>query len=59
MPGVLLLRFHVREKVVYDAWYFNGLIDEVRVEGKATDPDRIKLCSMNQKSDDTLVKFRE
>jgi hypothetical protein len=26
MRGVLLLRFHDREKVDYDAWYFNGSI---------------------------------
>jgi hypothetical protein len=43
----------------YQGWsYFNGKIDEVRVSNGAPSADWIKLCYMNQKSGDALVKFR-
>jgi hypothetical protein len=35
---------------------FKGKIDEVRISGTAPGADWIKLCYMNQKSDDQLVK---
>ena len=35
--------------------YFNGKIDEVRVASKALTDEWIRLCYMNQKSDDALV----
>ncbi len=50
--------FMIGKKVDFDAWYFNGVIDEVRVEDRATDPDWIRLCYMNQKRNDVLVKFQ-
>jgi hypothetical protein len=37
--------------------YFNGLIDEVRISGRAHDANWIKLCYMNQKEQDALVKW--
>ena len=37
--------------------YFKGAIDEVRVCSFAPSEDWIKLCYMNQKSVDALVKF--
>ena len=49
--------FMIGKKVDFDAWYFNGVIDEVRVEDRAAGPDWIKLCYMNQKSTDMLVQF--
>ena len=38
--------------------YFKGMIDEVRVSSTARSADWIKLCYMNQRSDDKLVQFR-
>lgn len=38
--------------------YFKGGIDEVRILNAAKSPDWIKLCYMNQRSDDLLVEFR-
>ncbi|MBN1306693.1 MAG: LamG domain-containing protein, partial [Chitinispirillaceae bacterium] len=44
----------------YQGWsYFNGRIDEVRVSRMAPDDDWIRLCYMNQKTDDALVAFGE
>lgn len=37
---------------------FFGEIDEVRVNSKAVSADWIKLCFMNQRVDDKLVKFK-
>jgi hypothetical protein len=37
--------------------YFNGIIDEVRVEKTARPADWIKLCFKNQNSQDALVKW--
>jgi len=37
--------------------HFNGAIDEVRVEKNARNADWIKLCYMNQKAQDALVKW--
>ena len=38
--------------------YFEGKIDEVRVGSGVPSADWIKLCYMNQKTDDILVEFR-
>ncbi|MBN2036742.1 MAG: DUF2341 domain-containing protein, partial [Chitinispirillaceae bacterium] len=40
------------------AFNFTGRIDEVRVNNKAVTSDWIKLCFMNQRSDDLLVYFK-
>jgi hypothetical protein len=37
--------------------FFSGLIDEVRISSVATSADWIKLCYMNQKEQDALVKW--
>ena len=37
--------------------YFKGAIDEVRVCGTVRSADWIKLCYMNQRSDDKLVQM--
>lgn len=37
--------------------YFNGIIDEVNVSSKSRNADWIKLCYMNQKTEDVLVKW--
>ncbi|MGA2505848.1 MAG: DUF2341 domain-containing protein [Chitinispirillaceae bacterium] len=37
------------------AFNFIGLIDEVRVNNNAVDPDWVKLCFMNQKAQDALI----
>jgi hypothetical protein len=40
-----------------EGWcYFNGKIDEVRVMKRAPDAAWIRLCYMNQKADDALIK---
>lgn len=39
--------------------FFSGIIDEVRVLSIAPDDDCIKLCYMNQKTDDALVLFEK
>ena len=49
--------FMIGKKVDYNTWFFRGSIDEVRVSSKALSADWIKLCYMNQKSDDRLVVF--
>jgi hypothetical protein len=42
----------------YQGWsYFKGSIDEVRVSSVAPTPDWIKLCYMNQKKQDVLLKW--
>jgi hypothetical protein len=38
--------------------YFKGMIDEVRIRSVACGADWIKLCYMNQRSDDRLVQFQ-
>ena len=37
--------------------YFSGIIDEVRISSMASSADWIKLCYMNQKQQDALVKW--
>jgi hypothetical protein len=49
----------IGKKVNYPLWFFIGCIDEVRVTSTAQSPDWIKLCYMNQKSDDLLVLFQK
>jgi hypothetical protein len=49
--------FMIGKKVDYNAWFFKGSIDEVRVSSRALSPDWIKLSYMNQKSEDMLVVF--
>jgi Concanavalin A-like lectin/glucanases superfamily/Domain of unknown function (DUF2341) len=39
--------------------FFYGQIDEVRVQNTVVSDDWIKLCYMNQKADDALVKYRK
>jgi hypothetical protein len=39
--------------------YFKGGIDEVRILSAAQSPDWVRLCYMNQRSDDRLVQFKE
>lgn len=51
--------FMIGKKVDYTAWFFDGMIDEVRVSSKALSSDWIKLCYMNQRSDDMLVVFQK
>jgi Concanavalin A-like lectin/glucanases superfamily/Domain of unknown function (DUF2341) len=41
-----------------DPCFFKGEIDEVRIENRALDADWIKLCYMNQNSQDRLVVFK-
>lgn len=38
--------------------YFKGSIDEIRIMNIARNPDWIRLCYMNQRSDDRLVVFK-
>jgi hypothetical protein len=42
----------------YSLYFFNGMIDEVRVTGFAPDGNYAKLCYMNQKQADALVVFK-
>jgi hypothetical protein len=49
--------FMIGKKVDYSAWFFKGMIDEVRVSSTAQSRDWIKLCYMNQRNDDRLVVF--
>jgi hypothetical protein len=37
--------------------HFTGVIDEVRISNVAYSVDWIKLCYMNQRSDDKLISF--
>jgi hypothetical protein len=39
-------------------YFFNGMIDEVRVSSIDLSADWIKLCYMNQRTDDKLVVFK-
>jgi len=39
--------------------FFAGMIDEVRVMNKTMNADWVKLCFMNQKSNDALVVFQQ
>jgi hypothetical protein len=41
-----------------DPCFFKGRIDEVRIENRALNAERVKLEYMNQKADDALVKFK-
>ncbi len=41
-----------------DNRYFDGKIDEVRISNVALTPDWIKLCYMNQKTNDKLILFK-
>lgn len=44
----------------YQGWsYFKGRVDEVRVSSRALTADWIRLCYMNQKSDDALIVFEQ
>ena len=50
--------FMLGKKDDYPAFYFAGKIDEVRVSGTALTADWIRLCYMNQKETDMLVRFK-
>jgi hypothetical protein len=39
-------------------YFFNGIIDEVRVSSIDLSADWIKLCFMNQRPDDKLIVFK-
>ena len=39
-------------------YFFNGMIDEVRVSSVDLGADWVKLCYMNQRSDDRLIVFK-
>lgn len=39
------------------AQWFNGIIDEMRIYNRPNSPPWIRLCYMNQRSDDKLVTF--
>jgi hypothetical protein len=45
---------HGNNEKIYN---FSGRIDEVRVNKISLSPDWIKLCFMNQKEQDALVKW--
>ena len=36
-------------------WFFNGIIDEVRIHSVSLSSDWVRLCYMNQRNDDKLV----
>lgn len=38
--------------------FVKGILDEIRIEGTARSADWIRLCYMNQRSDDKLVHFK-
>jgi len=38
--------------------FYNGIIDEVRISSVSRSADWIKLCFMNQREDDKLVRFK-
>ena len=40
-----------------DGGFFNGRIDEVRIRNVSADANWIRLCYMNQRSDDHLLRF--
>ena len=50
--------FMLGKKDDYPAFYFAGKIDEVRVSSIALSADWIRLCYMNQKETDMLVRFK-
>ncbi|MGB7566920.1 MAG: LamG domain-containing protein, partial [Chitinivibrionales bacterium] len=37
-------------------YYFHGVLDEIRIQGRALSPAWIKLCYMNQKMPDALLQ---
>ena len=44
---------------LYEGWcYFDGKVDEVRMLSGAQSADWIKLCYMNQRTDDKLIVFK-
>jgi hypothetical protein len=45
--------------LAYGFSYFKGKIDEVRVSGMVLSDSYIRLCYMNQKADDRLVRFKQ
>jgi hypothetical protein len=52
----------VNSKILYfgKAWdidFIHGYMDEIRLEGTARSVDWIRLCYMNQRSDDKLIKI--
>jgi hypothetical protein len=53
-------RFAEAVKIPFDQGfcYFKGSIDEVRIISTAVNPEWIRLCYMNQKSEDRLVVFK-
>ncbi len=45
-------------KAYSDLCYFKGRIDEVRIYSRALSAEWIKLCFMNQRVDDRLIRFK-
>jgi hypothetical protein len=39
-------------------YFFNGIVDEVVVAGTSRSADWIRLCYMNQKADDALIRMK-
>jgi hypothetical protein len=48
----------IGKKVNSPDYFFKGMIDEVRISDVALSADWIKLCYMNQKQNDALVKMK-
>lgn len=51
--------FMIGKKVDYSDWFFKGTIDEIRVMNSSPGTDWIKLCYMNQKTQDMLVFYKK
>jgi Concanavalin A-like lectin/glucanases superfamily len=49
----------IGKKVNSPDYFFSGMIDEVRISSVALTPDWIKLCYMNQKDNDALVRMNK
>lgn len=49
---------HIGKRADSNYGYWNGMLDEVCLMNMSLSPDWIKLCYMNQRADDKLVKFK-
>jgi hypothetical protein len=58
MPRSTASNFTLGKMPETAAYFFNGMMDEVRVSSSALSADWIKLCYMNQKAADALVVFK-
>jgi hypothetical protein len=48
----------IGKKVNSPDYFFQGMIDEVRISNRALNPDWIRLCYLNQRKNDALVIMR-